>query len=320
MKEPRHELLNREMQPEIRASVDRVTGMMDRVVNYGTHLLVKCDQAANQRQVLAVVMLGLHAVEALDAISVLLRRCSVDPAKVILRSEMEAMFGLTYMAQSDTERKSIQYLVCHSHARIDLYKRLDPTTDTGKQLSAELKKDSTFGELDIVALDTQASIANLESMLARPEYAAVEAEWQRLRSVQTGTIWWYNLFCGPRNVQGLAEAVNDHGFYQTLYRFYSGEMHATNALESLHTQPDMIHSAYQPLRYPTDLPTVAQLAVSMALRSYRSLIGMLVPEEIKPYAEWYTHQISPDYSTLHELRFVDPSRPTRTPPTRPKKS
>lgn len=118
--------------------------MMDRVVNYGTHLLVKCDQAANQRQVVAVVMLGLHVVEALDAIAILLRCCSVDPAKVILRSEMEAMFGLTYMGQSDSERKSIQYLVGHAHARIDWYKRLDPTTEMGKQLSAELNLKQAY--------------------------------------------------------------------------------------------------------------------------------------------------------------------------------
>lgn len=171
-----------------------------------------------------------------------------------------------------------------------------------------------------MALDTEANITNLENLLARPEHAAIEAEWQRTRKLQRGTIWWYMLFDGPGNVQKLAEAINDHGFYQTLYRMYSGEMHATNALESLHTEQDMIHVAYQPLRYLTDLPTVAQLAVSMALRSYRSLIGMLVPEEMKPYAEWYTHQIRPDFSTLHELKFVDTSRPTRTPATRPKPS
>lgn len=291
---------------------------MERVVNYGTHLIKKCDAAANPK-FLSPVFLGLHVVEALDAIAILVRRCSVDPAKVILRSQMEAMFGLSYMALGDTERKSLQYVVGHAHARMDWYKRLDPLTEQGKQLEADIKKDSTFGELDIVGLDTEPTIKNLEKMFQRPEYAPVEAEWQRTRSlIKSGKIWWYNLYDGPRNVQGLAEAVNDHGYYQVMYRTYSGEMHATNAMESMHTQQGGKTFAYQPLRYPVGLPTLVQFAVSMALRSYRTLIGILVPEQIVPYAEWYTMQIAPDFRKLGEFRIADPSRPMRMPAMRAK--
>ena len=310
--------MHRGIQPDLEGSLSRAVGMVERVVNYGTHLIKKCDAAANQNFV-APVFLGLHVVEALDAIAILIRRCSVDPAKLILRSQMEAMFGLSYMALGDTERKSLQYVVGHAHARIDWYKRLDPSTEQGKQLDADIKKDSTFGELDIVGLDTESTIKNLEKMFLRPEYVPVEAEWQRTRGIiKSGKIWWYNLYDGPRNVQGLAEAVNDHGFYQIMYRTYSGEMHATNAMESMHTQQGGKTFAYQPLRYPVGLPSLVQSAVSMALRSYRTLIGMLVPEEMEPYKEWYTTQIASDFRPLDGFRIADPSRPMRMPATRAK--
>jgi len=315
MNEPRSELLDRHLGEQLQPRLDRVAGLMDRCVNYGTHLILKCDRAAEQKHVLAAVMLGLHAVEALDSVAVLVRNCCIDPAKALLRSQMEAMFGIEYIAQGDAERKAIQYEVAHVHARIDWYRKLDPTTEKGKQLSAQLDKDVTFHGLGVMELDTTAQIDNLSKMLARDEYVAVEAEWQRMLGQRRGRIWWYSLFDGPKRVEELASAVGDHAWYEVLYRFYSGEIHATNAIESLHATHDG-RGAYQPLRYPTELPTVAKLSVSTALRTYRSLIDMLVPEERLLYADWFAKEIKLDFDGLATFKITDPSRPSKTPPTR----
>src|SRR5580658_599348 len=312
MNQPRRDFLDRQMARRIQPNLDRVAEMMDRCVNYGTHLIVKCDRAAEQKQIVAAIMLGLHVIEALDAISVLVRKCCVDPAKSLLRSQMEAMFGIAYMAKGDSERKATQYVVAHAHSRIDWYKKLDPTVEVGKQLSSQLKSDSTFHELSIVALDTTGNIQNLENMLGRSEYSIVESDWQRLRRQKKGQIWWYSLNDGPKNVEELAAAVGDPGWYEVLYRIYSGEIHATNALGSLHASHDM-QGAYQPLRYPTDLPMVVMLAVSMTLRTYRSLIDTLIPDEREPYAEWFAKDIKPTYDELQKFKIIDSSRPSKIP-------
>jgi hypothetical protein len=312
MNEPLKELLDRRIGEQIQPELGCVAEMMDRSVNYGTHLIAKCDRNTEQKQVLAAVLLGLHAVEVLDSIAVLVRNCCIDPAKALLRGQMEAMFAIEYMAQGDLERKAIQYLVGHTHARIDWYKKLAPTTETGKQLKARLSKDQSLHGLDIVELDTTAHIDNLEKMLARKEYAIVEAEWQRVRRQREGSVWWYALFDGPKRVEDLATAVGDHAWYEILYRFYSGEIHATNAIESLHASLDA-QGTFQTIRYPADLPTVAQLALSMAFRTYRSLIDMFVPDERQPYADWYTKEIKMDLNGLATFRIVDPSRPSKRP-------
>ena len=265
----------------------------------------------------AVVLLGLHVVEVTDSIAVLIRHCCVSPAKNLLRSQMEAMFGIEYIAKSDSERKAIQYLVAHAHARIDWYRKLDPTAETGKQLNAQLRKDSTFNELKIVELDTTANVDNLRNMLGRHEYADVETEWQRVRQQRQGQIWWYSLFDGPKRIEDLATAVGDHAWYEILYRIYSGEVHATNAIESLHATHETRKGAYQPLRYPTDLPTVAQFAASMAVRTYSCLIRMLCPNEWQSFAGWYLSEVQPVYNSLLLCKITDPSRPSRTPPKRP---
>jgi hypothetical protein len=207
--------------------------------------------------------------------------------------------------------------VAHTHARIDWYKRLDPTTETGKELKAQIKKDHTFGESNVVALDTTANIRNLENMLAGSEFAQVESEWQRIRREKRGKISWYSLFDGPRNVENLAAVVGDSGWYQTFYRFYSAEAHASNALLSLHATHDG-RGAYQPLRYPTDLPMVARLAINIILRTYGTLVDMLLPDEKQEYADWFAKEVKPGYDALVKFRIVDPSRPSGArPPKRP---
>lgn len=317
MREPRKEFLSREVQPSLKPQVDRVVDMMERCANYGTHLIVKCDAAsASKDHLAAAIALGLHIIKDLDAASVLMRQCIVEPVNLILRSQMEAAFGLAYMKLDQTERRCAQYIVAHAHCRIDWYRKLDPTTEAGKQLKAELKKDDTLGDMPIVSLNTEANIEYLESVLARPEYADIEAEWQKLRAARNRQIWWYSLFGGPGNIQALAEAVNDHGFYQLLYRMYSAEMHATNGMDCyLPTHaPGVVEC--RPLRYPIELPTAAQLAVSLALRAYRALIAIFLPSELEAYGKWYTEEIRPDFSTLSEFRIVDPSRRTGAPKPR----
>jgi len=100
MNEPRSELLDRHLRKQLQPQLDRVAGLMDRSVNYGTHLILNCDREAQQKHVLAAVMLGLHAVEALDSIAALIRNCCVHPAKILLRNQMEAMVEIKYMAQA----------------------------------------------------------------------------------------------------------------------------------------------------------------------------------------------------------------------------
>ncbi len=319
MSEPRKELLDRQLQEPLRPVVEAAAGMLDECANYGTHLVLKCDQGAAtlQKHMEAAVLLGLHVVEVVDSLAILIRHCCVSPAKNLLRSQMEAMFGIEYIAQDHSERKAIQYLVAHAHARIDWYKKLDPTVETGRQLNAQLRKDSTFNELLIVNLDTTANVDNLRNMLAQREYAEVEAEWQRVQQQKHGQIWWYSLFDGPKRIEDLATAVGDHAWYEILYRIYSGEVHATNAIESLHAANETPRGVFQPLRYPTDLPTVAQFATSMAVRSYSCLIRMLRPDEGHSFAAWFRNEIQPVYKNVLQCKITDPSRPSRMPLKRP---
>lgn len=315
VKEPNPHLIDRNMDPALEPRIAAIGDLVERCVNYGTHLIPEFDENARHKNVLPAILLGLHAVETLDAIGVLISHCCADPAKALLRGQMEALFAIQYMAKEHSERRAIQYLVGHAHARLSWYEKIDPTAEQGKQLRAQLKKDAMLADLDLVSRDTTAEARNARALIALPEYAEVEREWQKTRKKVKGSIWWYSLFDGPANIEGLAQEVGEYALYQVLYRIYSTESHATNAIESLHVTLDN-KPVIQPLRYPHSIPMTAVHAIATALRTFRVLIGMLGPQLMESYELWYTNEIQGDFMKLLSFRITDGNRALREPARR----
>src|SRR4051812_25251702 len=103
------ENLSRRVGAGLAVHLDRAPGGLERITDYGTHLLVRCDQAGRNRPLSAPLLIGRQVTELADAVSVLVRRACVEPAKLLLRTQIEAVISLAYIAEKDTERRSIQY-------------------------------------------------------------------------------------------------------------------------------------------------------------------------------------------------------------------
>jgi hypothetical protein len=315
MNEPFEKVLKREItEPKVKAVLDRAAAVLERVVNYGTQLVPVIDQSGRGYHDLSIITLLLHAIESLDAASILLRAGSAEPCKPVLRSMMEAVFGLDYILQDDTARRGLSYQVQHAHDRIDWYLKADGTTEQGKQFRAELKKDGTLDEWDFMqsSFDTTSEIANLQRMLTRVEFAPVEAEWQRLRAKNKRRPAWHSLFDGPAGIQQLARHVGKAGWYEILYRDFSGETHAADALSSLHGSTDG-KMAYQPLRYPIEAPNLVSLAVTMAVGGYHDILNHYCSGGIVAFQRWYINDIRTDFLTVTSTLFNDAGRRVKKP-------
>lgn len=312
MKSPNQDLLNRNVHTLIEPRLTNAVRLIEKCVNYGTDLIATFNRETQFENSLPAIMLGLHAIETLDAIGVLVARCCNDPAAALLRMQVETLFSIRYMAEADSERRAIQYLVAHAHSRIDWYRKLDPTTETGKQLSAQIGKDGAFANIDVVSRNTDSEVRNLLSMLARPEYAEVEGEWQRIRAQKKGKPWWYSLFGGPSSIEALATSIGEQVLYQLVYRQYSEEIHGTNVIGSLHVSHDR-RPQFQPIRYPPPIPTTCNMAVAIMLYTFRALIKMLAPQQHDSYQSWYTAEIHTDFMNLRRFRIEDSGRHSRVP-------
>src|SRR5207244_2230497 len=108
---------------------------------------------------------------------------------------------------------------------------LDPTTNAGVQLRRDIASDSFADILNkLPPIDFKKLIADLQSMFVKPQFQPIEAEWQRLKAANRKDPEWYSLFGGPNSVRNLATKLGVPAMYEFLYRPWSGEIHAGEAM------------------------------------------------------------------------------------------
>ncbi len=308
-------MLDRSVERGLDVHLTRGAGILERCVDFGTRLLVRCTEIPVAK-VDATLFVERQVIEFADAASVLLRRKCVDPCKPLVRGQIEAVMALAYIAQRDSARRSIQYAVAHYHARIDEHERQDESTLKGKAFRADLEKDEVFRGMRFEPYASADAIADLRGVLARPELAEVEAEWQRSHAERkarrkagggSAKLYWYSLFDGPRTVQNLARSLAKGGWYEGVYRAYSGDTHADAAMQHIHTATDG-SLILKPLRHPVDLVTIVNLATVLCLESFRHMesIHGLDPAAPDSWARWYLNHLQQDFQQIGRLEIKLP--------------
>src|SRR5690348_1216563 len=140
---------------------------LDQVVDFGSNL-VKWDveTARGQDDNLPITLSLRHYLELIDGASILIKKASVDPAKLLLRGALETYFGLEYIFEKDTQQRCMSFLVWHAHKKLKTYKRLDGSTQQGKQLEQAIKKDELLSDFSLPTIPRLTSaIDNLENLL-----------------------------------------------------------------------------------------------------------------------------------------------------------
>ncbi|HEV2292249.1 MAG TPA: hypothetical protein VGR35_00240 [Tepidisphaeraceae bacterium] len=155
------------------------------------------------------------------------------------------------------------------------------------------------------------------TMLGRPTFAEVEAEWQRMRTVKPRKkVWWYMLFGGPDTIEALAKLLDKHGWYEILYRIYSGGSHGSDALRGF--QPKKGKGLfYRPLRYPQLAPELASLAVTVGVHLFNVLAGHYAKRAPQGNSRWYVKNIMSEYAQLRSIRFEVTEPATEDVPSHP---
>ena len=252
----------------------------------------------------APVLLTRHVIESLDAVSVLVAQGCSHPCQAPLRSALEATLGVLYILRADTERRAFAYQVAHAHRRIKLYDKGDPTTDAGKEWRKVLSTDPAGDILSLLPpIDYKKAIANLRSMLAKPQFVPIEAEGQLLREYNVDPVdptkrtkkkrksdpEWYALFGGPSNVRDLAIQVGHPAMYEFLYRQWSNAVHAGSALDAVGRKGT--ESVIRPVRHPEILQTCVVLAATFGLLLTRTVLGFYAPEALPDFSTHYKDTI-----------------------------
>lgn len=245
----------------------------------------------NEEHHTPILLLARHVIESLDGVAILVSKGGSHPCQPLLRSALEAVLGVLYILEKDTKQRAFAYQVAHAHKKIKLYDRLDPTTQAGKELRKLLDGDMMEGFFNALPfLNYPKMIANLQNMLAKPDFQPIEAEWQRLKALnKKRDPDWYSLFGGPKSVRELAVHLGMAGMYEFLYRFWSESVHAGMAMEAIGRRGGA--TVMRPIRHPEQLQSAVQHAAGFALLLAKRLVEVYAPAKWPQLQAQYTETV-----------------------------
>lgn len=245
-------------------------------------------------------MLLREGVQVVDAISILVRESSVEPCKPLLRTLLEIELQLEYLLE-DTTKRSKAFWVAKLHQDINLLKRLDPSTQQGKEWRKHYRNDVLLRHNSVRDHNTGDMIANIEAELTTAPLSKTNAEY--LRSKKDKRRNWYSLHDGPRSIRDLAQSLSLLGTYETLYRLLSVATHASDPFSyGARSHPGKI--GISKLRHPRDAGFIFRQTMSLISRMIMFFTKELAPGKTEAYARWWANNRTLIVSSA-ELQIVE---------------
>ena len=295
--EPLRTILYRDLsKAEARSDIELASPVLKELVNFASNALVRSATSGKgeENEDLALLSLYRHIMEMTDGVEVLVSESSVTPSVPLVRSSFEALISMEYIVEDDAlyAARSLAWLIDHVHQRFDLYELLDPSTPRGQEFQRALSQDKTIQTIPVLAQPgVSQAMANLQCLLAKPQFAAIEKEFAQLKGQKV----WHRLYGGPGNIRELAHHVRRGAQYDFLYRDWSRVTHGHDFTPFLARTPDG-HGAIRGIRDPSDLRNVANFAATFMLGATRVLIGKFRPGE--DTRTWYERDVRPGYLQL----------------------
>jgi len=257
--------------------------IVDKTVNIGTHFLnwaasVKSDDLSKS----TVIFMFRKLLSDMDGMSLLIASGDEETCRPIQRSMLEGSIALLYILKEDTYRRAMSYQVGDTKARIRTYRKL-------------LKLPNQKADL-------QWGIKNLENMLKRKEYKAINGEWNRISKRLGHNPHWYSLYNGPTNVHELTQSaftdmnekelnVSASDIY-SIYQELSGDIHFTSTMKEMHVDQSGA-ACLNILRNPIKLQTTIKFILIWADLVYKVFVSYFIPEKLDLYFGYHVSFIKP---------------------------
>lgn len=208
----------RELSPEVKEVLALWSSYLDEVVNYGSNILAEIGDRDNLGgdEEAPLIMTLRNSLELIDAVSILFSKSSIDPCKPLLRTILESLFTVCYITEKNSVDRALDYLVCHHHKKLAIYKKLDTNTQQGKQWKAEIQSDRLMGKMKTpIVKNLPKYVENIENILKKPVYKTSVTEYKRIKKKKSKPIW-HEFFKGPKNKYDLAKHLNLLGLYNRI--------------------------------------------------------------------------------------------------------
>lgn len=272
------------------------TPLFQELVNYGSNALIRCATSSRrgENEDLAPLNLYRHILEMTDACEVLLASSCAIPCILLIRSSFEALMGMEFIFETEVMyvKRSLAWLLAYAYKRRSTYESMLEDSPRGKEFRAAVAKDKWTRDVPVFPQDKiQAAIDNMDKLLARPQFAEIEAEYRSFKNRPE----WYQLFGGPPNIQQLAYRLNHHVQYDFLYRHWSAVSHAQD-FSNFIAVDSTGESGVRGIRDAGSLQEVSRFAATLMVEATRILIKEFRPTE--DFSTYYVREVSPLFREL----------------------
>jgi hypothetical protein len=299
------QLLDRDFtKASIQPITDITTPLLRELVDASLRAFKRCEMEAadhgKENEDVAALVLFRHIIEMADGVEVHIANGCGTATIPVIRSQFEASASLAYLLNDDAKyvERSLSWLVTYMHSATGARETLEPGTLKGKKYEAIYAKE--FGRAISGTPNTAiaAEIAALQAGLQTPQFAPIQAEYQRTKKHPGHFPEWFSLFNGPKSRKELAEVVGYGAFYHLLYGDWSGVGHANDVrrfLSVVNGRP-----AFDAVRRPDELQQIALQSALLLMRAHHEMIKKFRNGE--NVEGWYVREIRPLVTKLSELQ------------------
>ena len=307
--EPLIEFIPRDLEnPDIKAILERVSSLIDEVVNYGSHIFRwGIDSLKEGDENMPALLMYRHIFELIDSISVLIRNSSVEPGNIILRSLFESYLSYEYLFEKDFKSRGMDFLVCSRHKEILNLRRFDPRDEMHAQYEKLKARDKISKDIPSRPVpDVSERIERIKKIFELPSYKESSDEYERIKAANKGKApkHWYSMHGGPKDACQLADYQGFPAQYEILYRSWSELVHGTDILKDKITLEAPGVVSFSPLRMPPEAPFVALMTITFGLSTIRLFTKHYIPQKAKDNADWYHREIEDPYLNLNKIKII----------------
>ena len=274
-------------------------------INYATNLFGRCMKEASPTPEDDASLLALfrHVIEIADGIEVLISSCCCVPAIPLLRSLLEASLSIDYIIIDDYSKRSRSWLYFYYKDKLDLYNKLDSSTENGKDFEKAIKHDKylkTF-DLSLRQSDIKKEKLNIKAILEREVFKDIRNEIGKIVDKRKKNVKWYELYNGPSNIKELAYKVNRSGQYSFLYKLWSRFTHAQD-FSQFFDKSEEEQLTIKPLRGPSEIRSVAILSSILLISSIMAILKKFRVGETEAFGLWYVENIRGNSRKLEDYK------------------
>jgi hypothetical protein len=269
-------------------SLCEFSNLIDSVVNFGTHLIKwEVEKELDDKENIVHILFLKNILELADGISILVKKSSIEPSKILLRSMLENFFQLEYLLEKDTENRAQCFIVWKLLKDVKFYEKLNLNTQEGKQFRAAFNNDKFIKNYNITSrFDYLEGKATIDKLLKIPKHIPIIEEYRRAK-LKNKNLKWFSLHDGPKNIAELATVLKHNNSYEIFYREFSENVHAVNNYGMKSYLNGDVTALKVQIRSAKDAKSIPLHTVNFLLLSLFCFCNKILPEKKLEVFDWH---------------------------------